>query len=238
MFKVETIGDCYVAVTGLPTPQDDHAIIMAKFAAQCLTQVGPVLHSLVDKLGPEVADLSMRFGLNSGPVTAGVLRGEKARFQLFGDTVNTAARMESNGQSGRIHLSESTADLLIAAGMEKWVVARKDKIEAKGKGKLQTFWLTPEVDHSYTHKSSRSGTNYGRGQTSSWADPEEDADRAMVSKAVGRLVKNADSDARSFEDESSSSVESFKVGRYNARSMEDLSSSSDGFRPTHRVLDA
>ena len=66
-----------MAVTGLPEPQDDHAIIMTKFAMQCLMKVNPVLHSLVDKLGQETTELSMRFGLNSGPVTAGVLRGEK-----------------------------------------------------------------------------------------------------------------------------------------------------------------
>lgn len=123
--------DCYVAVTGLPEPQDDHAVIMAKFAAQCLLQIGPVLHSLVDKLGPDTAELSICFGLNSGPVTAGVLRGEKARFQLFGDTVNTATRMETTGQSGRIHVLESTAGLLQGAGYQSWVEARTSLVEAK-----------------------------------------------------------------------------------------------------------
>ena len=72
--------------------------------------------------------------LQSGPVTAGVLRGEKARFQLFGDTVNTAARMESNGQRGRIHVSQATADLLKTGGKEHWLRKRDDLVEAKGKG--------------------------------------------------------------------------------------------------------
>jgi hypothetical protein len=85
----------------------------------------------------------MRFGLNSGPVTAGVLRGEKSRFQLFGDTVNTAARMESTGIVNRIHVSQATADLLIKGNKGHWVEARKDKVEAKGKGFLQTFWVEP-----------------------------------------------------------------------------------------------
>jgi len=82
-FRCPPSTDCYVAVTGLPEAQENHAVIMAKFAVQCLMQVNPVLHGLVDKLGPETLELSMRFGLNSGPVTAGVLRGEKARFQLY-----------------------------------------------------------------------------------------------------------------------------------------------------------
>lgn len=65
------------------------------------------------------ADLNMRFGLHSGPVTAGVLRvSQNARFQLFGDTVNTAARMESNGSPGMIHISQETANELTAHGKE------------------------------------------------------------------------------------------------------------------------
>jgi len=78
---------------------------------------------------------------NSGPVTAGVLRGEKSRFQLFGDTMNTAARMESNGQGSKIHMSSETAELLMASGKQSWIRQREDKIVAKGKGELTTFWL-------------------------------------------------------------------------------------------------
>jgi class 3 adenylate cyclase len=70
-----------------------------------------------------------------------VLRGERARFQLFGDTVNTAARMESNGRRNKIHISGETADLLIEADKENWITPREDVIVAKGKGALQTYWL-------------------------------------------------------------------------------------------------
>jgi hypothetical protein len=88
--------------------------------------------------------LALRFGLNSGPTTAGVLRGEKGRFQLFGDTVNTAARMESNSERNRIQVSQSTADLLIADGLQHWLTPRKDLVNAKGKGLLQTYWCEPQ----------------------------------------------------------------------------------------------
>ena len=116
------------------------------------------------------ADLRLRCGLHSGPVTAGVLRGDRARFQLFGDTVNTgkqwgedvkrentlmlggvltsfvcglsvASRMESTGVLGKIQVSQRTADLLVAAGKPHWVKPREDTVLAKGKGVLQTFWL-------------------------------------------------------------------------------------------------
>jgi hypothetical protein len=96
-------------------------------------------------LGPGSKDLGMRFGLHSGSVTGGVLRGEKCRFQLFGDTMNTASRMESNGAKGKIQLSENTAKLLLDAGKGKWLVAREEKIEAKGKGLMQTYWLEANV---------------------------------------------------------------------------------------------
>jgi len=91
VYKIETIGDCYVAVTGLPTAQPDHAIIICQFANDCITRLSQLMPMLVERLGPDTECLAMRFGLHSGPVTAGVLRGEKARFQLFGDTVRASS---------------------------------------------------------------------------------------------------------------------------------------------------
>jgi class 3 adenylate cyclase len=120
-------------------------------------------------------NLALRIGLNSGPTTAGVLRGEKARFQLFGDvsmlsspatigacffssnayccdvglniqTVNTAARMESNGALNRIQVSECTAKLIQQAGKGHWLEERSDKVDAKGKGEMQTYWCDPNAE--------------------------------------------------------------------------------------------
>jgi hypothetical protein len=78
---------------------------------------------------------------NTGPVTAGVLRGDKARFQLFGDTVNTASRMESTGIKNRIQCSTETAELLLASGKSQWITPRDETVHAKGKGELQTYWV-------------------------------------------------------------------------------------------------
>jgi Adenylate and Guanylate cyclase catalytic domain len=89
VFKVETIGDCYLAVTGLPDPQPDHAVIMGRFAHECKLRMLISTKELDLILGPDCSELKVRFGMHSGPVTAGVLRGDRARFQLFGDTVNT-----------------------------------------------------------------------------------------------------------------------------------------------------
>ena len=73
-----------VAVTGLPEPQSNHAVIMVRFAGECMLRMNEVTKELEVSLGPDTGDLGMRFGLHSGPVTAGVLRGDRARFQLFG----------------------------------------------------------------------------------------------------------------------------------------------------------
>jgi len=94
---------------------------MARFARDCMYKMSNIFKSLEVTLGVDTGTLSMRFGLHSGPVTAGVLRGERGRFQLFGDSVNTAARMESNSKKGCVHMSEDTAELLAAAGKRHWV---------------------------------------------------------------------------------------------------------------------
>mmetsp|Transcript_5375 Transcript_5375/g.13548 ORF Transcript_5375/g.13548 Transcript_5375/m.13548 type:complete len:966 (+) Transcript_5375:122-3019(+) len=163
VFKVETVGDCYVAVSGLPEPRKDHAIVMARFARDCLSRFQAVIRHLEVMLGPDTADLCMRFGLHSGPVTAGVLRGERARFQLFGDTMNTASRMESTGTPNMIQISQDTADLIVAAGKTSWVSPREGKIVAKGKGEMQTFWLSASRSGS---SSGSSGINAHRSSAS------------------------------------------------------------------------
>ncbi|CAB9506382.1 Receptor-type guanylate cyclase gcy [Seminavis robusta] len=141
IFKVETIGDCYVAATGLPDPREDHLEALVRFARTSLLRTSELAKALEATLGPGTAELALRFGIHSGPVTAGVLRGEKARFQLFGDTMNFAARMESTGIKNKIHLSEASANLLQKRGKGNWVVPRDELVHAKGKGDLQTYWL-------------------------------------------------------------------------------------------------
>lgn len=76
------MGDCYVAVTGLPEPRKDHAIAMCRFARDCMFKFRGLTKKLEVTLGPDTSELDMRMGINSGPVTAGVLRGDRSRFQV------------------------------------------------------------------------------------------------------------------------------------------------------------
>ena len=136
IFKIETIGDCYVAVSGVPEPRADHAIAMCKFANDILTTMRKLTQRLESTLGPDTGDLALRIGLHSGPVTAGVLRGERARFQLFGDTMNTAARMEQTGIKNRIQVSQSTANCLHTGG-KRYVTVFRNSIRRLFSGKYE-----------------------------------------------------------------------------------------------------
>jgi adenylate cyclase len=82
--QVETVGDCYVAACGVPEPRKDHALTMGRFARDCMVAFNNVVKQLENELGPDTGALGIRVGIHSGPVTAGVLRGERSRFQLFG----------------------------------------------------------------------------------------------------------------------------------------------------------
>lgn len=120
-----------------------------------------ITRELEVSLGPDTANLGFRLGLNSGPVTAGVLRGDKGRFQLFGDTVNTASRLESTGQANRIHVSQATADLIIASGKSHWIRPREEMVEARGKGYIQTYWVKQARTSSDTSASYRESRSVG-----------------------------------------------------------------------------
>lgn len=143
VFKVETIGDAYVAVAGLPTPRRDHATVMVRFAHDCLVKMTSLTKELEVDLGPGTSALAMRFGINSGVITAGVLRGDGLRFQLFGETVDIAEEMEKHGEFNKIHATEQTAALLREAGKSHWLKPREKKILVKGKGLVQSYWVFP-----------------------------------------------------------------------------------------------
>jgi class 3 adenylate cyclase len=131
---------------------------MARFASKCMMNMTELTRELEGTLGPDTGDLRMRIGIYSGPVTAGVLQGAKARFQLFGDTMNMASRMEHNSVENRIQCSEATAELLISAGKEHWVRPREGLVQAKGKGKgeVQTYWVLPRAGGAATSIASSS----------------------------------------------------------------------------------
>ncbi|CAJ1941313.1 unnamed protein product [Cylindrotheca closterium] len=141
VFKVETVGDCYVAVCGLPDPCRDHAIVMARFAWECMRAMRKIRNKLEKKLGADTRELDMRFGLHSGPVTAGVIRGQRPRFQLFGDSMNKTSRIESSGQKGKVHISDEMANILKDSGKEHWLSKREDVVNLKGLGEVPTYWL-------------------------------------------------------------------------------------------------
>ena len=94
IYKVETSGDVYIAAAGIPEPHADHAVAMARFATDCRDASVEVFHKLQTEMGEGTGLLSLRFGLHSGKVLAGVVRGQRARFQLYGEAIGIAAAME------------------------------------------------------------------------------------------------------------------------------------------------
>ncbi|OWA52173.1 Atrial natriuretic peptide receptor 2 [Hypsibius exemplaris] len=137
-YKVETIGDCYVIVSGLPHRNGQkHAGIIARMA---ITLRDSMVTFRVQHMPGKV--LQLRIGLNSGPCVAGVVGFATPRYCLFGDTVNTASRMESTGEPMRIQITQTTETILRYLG--SFTLELRGAVNIKGKGEMNTFWLINE----------------------------------------------------------------------------------------------
>jgi adenylate cyclase len=128
--KIKTIGDCYMVAAGVPTPRPDHAHALALMALDMLEAM---------RSADEVAyvGLELRIGINSGPVVAGVIGRKRFLYDLWGDAVNTASRMESHGTPGRIQITHATHELLA----DEFEFEPRGTIAVKGKGEVETWYL-------------------------------------------------------------------------------------------------
>jgi class 3 adenylate cyclase len=135
--KIKTIGDAYMVVAGLPDPRDDHAESVAGFAIE-------MLDILQEYQIEKRKKLRVRIGIDSGPVVAGVIGKKKFIYDLWGDTVNTASRMESHGLPGEIQVTKSTYDLL----RNKYEFIERGVVSIKNKGQMETYLLRGRIENT------------------------------------------------------------------------------------------
>lgn len=137
--KIKTIGDSYMMVGGAPHTMPDHPHRIALAALEMcdyMEKFNPIV-ALPAMSGDDRSPLRVRIGIHSGEVIAGVIGSKKPVFDLWGDAVNTASRMESYGEAGKIHVSETFRHLL----GDRFIFEERDAIMVKGKGEMKTFFL-------------------------------------------------------------------------------------------------
>jgi guanylate cyclase len=137
--KIKTLGDCYMAAAGIPNPCPDHARRLALMALEMLDAVQT--DGAVGSLGFE-----LRIGINSGPVVAGVIGRKRFLYDLWGDAVNTAGRMQTEGLPGRIQITRETYELL----KDEFVCEPRGTVAIKGKGEMETWYLVGQRDGAPT----------------------------------------------------------------------------------------
>lgn len=132
--KIKTIGDCYMVAAGVPRTREDHA--------QALTMLAIEMRDYVEQHEILGHRLSFRIGINSGPVVAGVIGRKKFIYDLWGEAVNTASRMESQGREGFIQITRATHELI----KDQFVCEQRGWIEVKGLGQTETWFVIQAKD--------------------------------------------------------------------------------------------
>ena len=135
--KIKTIGDAYMVAGGLPVPKDDHVEAVANMALDMQAAIQKFEAREWLPQGDRRESLQIRIGINTGPVVAGTIGTKKFIYDLWGDTVNVASRMESQGIPGRIQVTAATAERL----KDKYIFEKRGEISVKGKGTTLAYWL-------------------------------------------------------------------------------------------------
>jgi adenylate cyclase len=134
--KIKTIGDAYMAAGGLPSPKATHAedVVAAALEIRQFMEAGKA-----DKIAAGLPYFEVRIGIHTGPVVAGIVGVKKFSYDIWGDTVNTASRMESSGEAGKVNISASTYALV--RSNNRYAFESRGRISVKGKGEVEMYFV-------------------------------------------------------------------------------------------------